>query len=121
MKRISLLWLCLSVVGVVWAADDLAPRRDIYGPAVSQWKWATVSSNSVIKSGAGVLGCVVVSSATSSVWSIRDAASATGSVVISTFPASAQVGTYCYNIETNNGITAVIPASGNVSVTVTYR
>ena len=122
MKRLLFLaGILLVPFLLLWGADDWAGRADLYGPAPSQWNWATVTSTTVIKTSPGVLHCATVNTTAAQAWTIRDSSdSASIPVVISTFPTSMTVGDYCYDLATNEGITIMMPASGP-NVTITYR
>ena len=120
MNKLFFATLCLVPVAV-WPADDLATRTDLYGPVPSQYNFVNFTSTTSVKTTSGVLGCININNTAAVAFQVYDSTSVNVTTpVIARFPASAVVGTRCYNAVVNNGIQVNMGASGP-DVTVTYR
>ena len=122
MKRLLILAASLTIASCLYAGDALLNRPDLYGTPATQWNYVTFNSTAVIKTSPGILHCITVTSAPASIWSVRDSSDTdTVPVVISTFNVNAQLGNYCYDAISTEGLAIMLPASGLCSMTASYR
>lgn len=77
----------------------------------------STATTTTVKSGPGVLRTLTINTTVASAVTVYDSTTGSGAT-IATFPASAVVGTYHYNLRFKNGLTIV--TAGNSNITVTY-
>src|SRR3990167_203899 len=92
---------------------------------------ATISGDTLIKTGTGALGSVVILGANTGIINFYDATTtsvdkrtgntATSTILIASFPASVVAGTYTFDIEVKNGLLLDIDSVSIATSSITYR
>lgn len=82
---------------------------------------ASSTASAVIRSGVGTLGSVIVNTAHATIVRVYDGTATSTGTLIASFPSSAIVGTYTFDIGVKQGIAVDIPAGFDGNFTVTYR
>ena len=82
---------------------------------------ASSTAPTLVRSGVGTLGSVVVATTHATIVRVYDGTATSTGTLIASFPASATVGTYTFDIGVKQGIAIDIPAGFAGNYTVTYR
>lgn len=83
-----------------------------------------INSNMLLNTGFGTFGSVVITGLNTGTLTVYDSASTTitaaSSTVLASFPASAPVGTYTFDVRYTKGL-VIVPTGTQATSTVTYR
>jgi hypothetical protein len=82
---------------------------------------ASSTASVSIKSGFGTLGSVIVASSSAAVIRVYDGTATSTGTLIASFPASATVGTYTFDVAVAKGVVLDVPSNHNGNYTVTFR
>ena len=90
---------------------------------VSSFASSTATVNTLVRGGSGVLGSITIASTSAHVFKIYDGATtATSSAtLIASFPASAVVGPYDFNVSFTKGLVVETQSGYAGSVVITYK
>ena len=89
--------------------------------SLPNYSFSNFTSTTTVKTSAAVLHCITVNKTAAVAFTVYDSTAVLVTTpVIATFPASAVVGDYCYDVKAANGIQVNMFASGP-DVTVSYR
>lgn len=99
---------------------DGLPVRVMSQPLPVSWLYRvpTGTTTTTLKAGSGVLHSLTINTTAAAAVTVYDSLSGSGTL-IATFPASAVVGTYTYDIEFTTGLTFVL--AGASDITVAFR
>lgn len=122
--------IALVIVSVLLIATTLRADLKVLGSVTNDGvytnKTLTASNASttavvVIRGGSGVFGSMIISSSTGQAISVYDGTATTTGTLIATFPASATVGTYTFDVSVRSGIVIEGKAGFNGSYVITHR
>jgi len=74
-----------------------------------------------VRSGFGTLGSIVINTTHATIIRVYDGTATSTGTLIASFPASAVVGTYTYDVSVSKGIVLDVPAGYAGNITVTSR
>lgn len=144
MSKISTLIVGLAfLIVVVWVGSGLTRSETSLGSvsitdeylatstAASTIYGATITGDSIIKTGRGTLGSVVVLGANTGVLNFYDATTtdvdartgnkATSTILVASLPASLAAGTYTFDVEFSDGLFMDLVSGNAPTTTITYR
>lgn len=144
MSKISNLIVGLAfLIVVVWVGSGLTRSEtalssvsitDEYlatSTAASTIYGATITGDSIIKTGRGTLGSVVVLGANTGILNFYDATTtnvdartgnkATSTILVASLPASLAAGTYTFDVEFSDGLFMDLVSGNAPTTTITYR
>ena len=130
------------LVAITFAVLVLQQPRDVQGSARPGDEYtatstgnsmfgSTISGDTLIKTGYGALGSVIITGANTGVFSIYDATTtdvnlrtgqkATSTILLASFPASVAAGTYTFDVTYTYGLYIDYNAGVAATSTITYR
>jgi hypothetical protein len=129
MKYITTFFIALSIflTGVLFVKTNTISFGSVSQDGVYNYKNITSANASAtvpvkVKAGFGTLGSIVVNTTHATIIRVYDSASATSTGnLIASFPASAVVGTYTFDVAVSNGIVVDVPVGFAGNWTVTSR
>jgi hypothetical protein len=128
-KKLLLAALVLGIFATILAIVSVNTKPQNAGSVTSEYNYKNITSSNAsatvpvkVKAGFGTLGSVVVNTTHATIVRVYDSASATTTgTLIASFPASAVVGTYTFDVAVQSGIVLDVPAGFAGNYTVTYR
>ena len=129
-KLTTIVITAIIVAGLIIGGYSLLTGKNPVGSVVDSgtYSFKTMSSanasstaSAVIKSGVGTLGSIIVATTHATIVRVYDGTATSTGTLIASFPASAVVGTYTFDIGVKQGIALDIPAGFAGSYVVTYR
>ncbi len=87
---------------------------------------ASVAASTLLNTGVGTLGSVIITGAATGIVNLYDATKrastmASSSILIASFPASTVAGTYTFDVNFFNGLYLSLPAGNMPTTTITWR
>ena len=82
---------------------------------------ASSTASVAVKAGYGTLGSVVIATTHATIVRVYDGTATSTGTLIASFPASATVGTYTFDVAVWKGVVLDVPAGYAGNMTITYR
>jgi hypothetical protein len=112
--------------------SSVSPSGEYYATSTSGYRWGTMSTGTVIRTGSGTLGSIIITktglaggafslyNATTTNVNLRKGATASTTILLATWPTDLAAGTYTFDITFGTGL--MVDWTGTVgSTTITWR